>query len=410
MLKPRDPTKQAFFRVRYTECTGGRHNWRKVKSAKIYFPNLNGIRFIAALLVIVQHIEQIKNLLGFDNNLQNKTILMIGGLGVVLFFVLSGFLITYLLLTEEAQTATISIKDFYLRRILRIWPLYYLVIGLSFFLYPHIPFLDMADWSAAAPENFWLKFAIFFFFLPNIALIWFTPFPFASQTWSIGVEEQFYLIWPILIKKAKDRELLLWAIILGYTLLRGWVEALKYIDGANQNWNYVYLVLFSFKIQCMAIGGLFALILFKQARIVQFLFTRPVQILTFVLTGGLILLGIEVPFFQNEFFAFLFGILLINLAANKKSILNLEHPILHDMGKISYGLYMYHPLAIVVSVRSLSLLGITNWVLQYAYTVLLTIIIAALSYQFFEKPFIKMKGRFSRIVTGERPKPRAGVK
>ena len=372
---------------------------------KVYFPNLNGIRFIAALLVIFQHIEQLKNLLGFANNLMNKTILMIGGLGVVLFFVLSGFLITYLLLTEEAQTQNISIQDFYLRRILRIWPLYYLVIGLSFFLFPHIPFLAMAEWSTALPAGFWLKFATFFFFFPNIALIFFYPIPFASQTWSIGVEEQFYLIWPVLIKKTKNRELLLWAIIGGYMLLWVGTEVLQSFGITNPTWNYVYLFLVEFKIECMAIGGLFALFLFRKDKIIQFLFTRPVQIITYVLASGLILLGISVPYVHNELFAILFGILIVNLAANKNSILNLEYPALHYLGKISYGLYMYHPLAIVIVVRSLNLLGTTNWLLQYAFTVLLTILTAAVSYRFFENPFIKMKGKFSRIVTGEKPNP-----
>ena len=100
-------------------------------SNKIYFPNLNGIRFIAAFAVILHHLEQFKYLLGYKNNWENPIIHQIGPLGVILFFVLSGFLITYLLLVEEKQTKTISIKSFYMRRILRIWPLYYLIILLN---------------------------------------------------------------------------------------------------------------------------------------------------------------------------------------------------------------------------------------------------------------------------------------
>ena len=90
---------------------------------KIYFPNLNGLRFIAAFMVIVHHVEQFKSLFGLENVFhESPFISIVGKLGVVLFFVLSGFLITYLLLVEEEVTGTISIKSFYIRRFLRIWP------------------------------------------------------------------------------------------------------------------------------------------------------------------------------------------------------------------------------------------------------------------------------------------------
>jgi peptidoglycan/LPS O-acetylase OafA/YrhL len=68
-----------------------------LKKEKIYFPNLNGLRFIAAFMVIIHHLEQIKFVLGLKNYWDNSFVLVIGKLGVILFFVLSGFLITYLL-------------------------------------------------------------------------------------------------------------------------------------------------------------------------------------------------------------------------------------------------------------------------------------------------------------------------
>ena len=105
---------------------------------KIYFENLNSIRFIAASLVIVHHIEQFKSFFGIQNYFKDVRIEMIGKLGVVLFFVLSGFLISYLLFKEKEYTKTISIRKFYIRRILRIWPLYFLIIILSFFVFPFI--------------------------------------------------------------------------------------------------------------------------------------------------------------------------------------------------------------------------------------------------------------------------------
>ena len=80
---------------------------------KVYFPSFNGIRFIAALSVIIYHIEQTKMMYKFDNYFDIPFMHIMGKLGVILFFVLSGFLITYLLMQERKETNTISIKDFY---------------------------------------------------------------------------------------------------------------------------------------------------------------------------------------------------------------------------------------------------------------------------------------------------------
>lgn len=159
---------------------------------KIYFPNLNGLRFIAAFMVIIHHLEQMKFILGMNNYWDNGFIAVVGKLGVVLFFVLSGFLITYLLLAEEKFHGDISVKQFYVRRILRIWPLYFFVILLAFFVLPEIKFLSFGyDYS----NNFFIKFVLFVMMLPNLALAMGAAVPFVSQAWSVGTEEQFYLVW-----------------------------------------------------------------------------------------------------------------------------------------------------------------------------------------------------------------------
>ena len=109
----------------------------------IFFKGLNELRAIAALAVVFHHIESYKSedslasvihipqLSYFVSNLGNH--------GVHLFFVLSGFLITYLLFVEQERFGKINVKDFYIRRVLRIWPLYYLIVFLSFFIVPLLP-------------------------------------------------------------------------------------------------------------------------------------------------------------------------------------------------------------------------------------------------------------------------------
>ncbi|MEG0929911.1 acyltransferase family protein, partial [Algoriella sp.] len=109
----------------------------------LHFPNLNALRAIAALLVLIHHTEQIKNSFNLDSFWNVPFFNVIGKLGVVLFFVLSGFLITYLLLNEEKNTNKINVKRFYFRRVLKIWPLYYFIIFLSYFVFPYISVLSI---------------------------------------------------------------------------------------------------------------------------------------------------------------------------------------------------------------------------------------------------------------------------
>lgn len=180
-------------------------------------PSLDGIRAVAIFLVIVLHLSQhyqwpapgtsaFRFLVGHDGA-------MWPGDGVGIFFVLSGFLITTLLLREFGKTGRIAIGPFYVRRAFRILPplLVYLAFALGFCLYEHIPFI---------PQNF--TAALFFYrdyyFVNDL---WLT-----QHTWSLSVEEQFYLLWPVallLLLAFKGRKAAAWfasALILLTPLLR----------------------------------------------------------------------------------------------------------------------------------------------------------------------------------------------
>ncbi|WP_293893625.1 acyltransferase [Flavobacterium sp.] len=162
---------------------------------KIYLPGLNGIRAIAALSVVFSHIN---NKLDYYS-LPKSELLDLANFGVTMFFTLSGFLITYLLLKEIEKTGTIDVKKFYMRRILRIWPLYYFYLIIVIFLNG----IQNVEW----PILFYI------FILPNFK----TSFNGVIATvvgsenlvymvghyWSLGVEEQFYAFWPWLVKKPK---------------------------------------------------------------------------------------------------------------------------------------------------------------------------------------------------------------
>src|SRR5215204_2292769 len=106
------------------------------KAPAVYFKNITSLRFFAALLVFCSHFEIIKKLNGLPAFTHVAFFREAGHLGVVCFFVLSGFLITYLLLREQNDFSRIHVGRFYLRRVLRIWPLYFLILVLGFFVFP----------------------------------------------------------------------------------------------------------------------------------------------------------------------------------------------------------------------------------------------------------------------------------
>lgn len=372
---------------------------------KIYFPNLNGIRFIAAFLVIIHHIEQFKFLFGIENYWDNLSIQNIGPLGVVLFFVLSGFLITYLLLVEEKETNTIAVKKFYIRRMLRIWPLYYIIVGLSFFVLPEFSFLSIAPFTEKIGEHFYTKLFLFLFFLPNIALVCFAPIPFASQTWSVGVEEQFYIIWPIIMKKIKNKIRFLIGFILFFLGLK--YLALPFCKSTiywHDYLEYFSVFLDGFSIDCMAIGALFALLVYQKSVILEYLFRKAIQIIVYLMLTFLLVFGIKFSYFHYEIYAVLFAIIITNLAINPKSIVHLEIPVFDFLGKISYGLYMYHPLAIVVSIQLLLFFKFSNGIQLYLLSFAVTVFLASFSYFYIESTFLRLKNRFSVILSGDTTK------
>lgn len=366
--------------------------------SKIYFPNLNGLRFIAALLVIIHHVEQFKEILGYQNYSQTPFIKIIGKLGVTLFFVLSGYLITYLLLVEEKNKGKIAIKDFYIRRALRIWPLYFLILILAFFIIPEIQFFNIGELSNQLHENFWTKLTLYVFFLPNLVLGLYPIIPFASQLWSIGYEEQFYLVWPLLIKKIKNKNFIFFTIIGVFIISKFLVFYVFDAYLIQNNYYKIAEVFFNMpSIDCMAIGGGFAYLLFNKSVVLEKMFSKKLQITLYSVLIILITKGIFIPFFNNQVYSVLFGILILNLSANKNSIVSLENKTLNFLGKISYGIYMYHTLMIVVVLKSLFFLKIHNVVLENSLSIMLTIIMASLSYKYLEEKFIKFKEKFVKI-------------
>ncbi len=366
----------------------------------VYFPNLNGIRFLAAFGVIVHHIELHKYILKEPNRWHLPFFDLIGKVCVILFFVLSGFLITFLLLKERERTGKIAVREFYLRRVLRIWPLYYLLAAVGLFVLPHLEWFRLPFYSELLYEGFTKKILLIGIILPNLVTV---PIPGIYQLWSIGVEEQFYLIWPVLVRKFRNPLLACLIVIAGYLFVKfGVLPLIGMAMHHSDSFELLARIWSRFSIDCMAIGGIAAWLLYRGDEVVQRVIFSPLtQVLVYTGTVLLIGFGVVIPYFNFEMYAILFAILLVNLAANPATLIRLETPVFRYLGKISYGIYMYHLIGIALAHGLTTRFAPGNDALLYFLSISLTLGLAALSYQFIESRFISLKSRFTVVASGE---------
>ena len=398
---------------------------------KEYFKGLDSLRFFAALAVFFTHVELIKKFTGFGTHwidpeeritkftvfqsVMSKEIDPLSpliayssALGVVFFFVLSGFLITYLLLKERQSNNSIAIGKFYLRRAFRIWPLYYLIFILGFFVLPYFDVFAVPGQDVFFQPNFWGNLTLYALFMPNLAFsIYTTAVPNIGQSWSIGVEEQFYLVWPLLIRKSKNVfKSILW--------IAGTIIALKGIILVSSPFlnSQTLIVIKKFlamsKLECMALGGLGAYVFFnKKEEILRIVYKPASQIISVLIIPALIyFMPTAFEDILHLLFSISFLVIILNVASNDKALLRFENPVLQYLGRISYGFYMFHVMCIVFTIHFLDkYIGLANdistpqHILLYGISFLLTVAVSSLSYHIFEKAFIRLKDKYAQPKT-----------
>lgn len=371
-----------------------------MNTKSIYFPGLNGIRFIAAAAVILTHIESFKYKANFPN--LHKFTDFLGHQGVTIFFTLSGFLITYLLLEEIKQKGTVKIKNFYIRRILRIWPLYFLILILGYFVFPYFWYPDFFENPLQSDVG--VKTALNTLFLPNLTLYLFGSFFATGVLWSIGVEEQFYIFWPWIIKKWQSLKTIIFFlfifIVIRYSFY--FLSVLEWSGNVKFFFEVGYLFL---QHDSILIGGLFAYLYHTRHSILSTIYIPLVQIAAYVIPITSITLskglGVDWIFLASPLHSICYSIIILNISTNQKSLVNLENRALNYLGKISFGLYMYHSILIFAVMTIYRIFDITyNLPLQVLFYLLvfgLTILTASLSYRYFEKPLLKYKSTFMTI-------------
>lgn len=346
-----------------------------------YYKNLDGIRAIAALMVMVFHFFSSIELISTPLLFTLKKISVFGQTGVTLFFVLSGFLITRILISTKDNTG--YFKNFYYRRMLRIFPLYYLFLIIFYFVYPLIFNTDYTPF----------KEQIYFYtYLQNFSLTfnWGANEP--NHFWSLAVEEHFYLFWPLVIYLFSQKNLfrIIILIIVGSFALR----ILMLMQGLG-----VYYFTFT-RFDSLAIGALLALLEVRQVFIKsnanKFLYLTigilfPTVILWTFVSGGanIIIQVIKYLLLSFTYFALIGYVLSIQSKHFLNSIL--ESKFFSYTGKISYGLYVYHPFAFALSE---TFLYSRNIIFNFLIAFLLAYCLSAISFHLFESKFLKLKKHF----------------
>ena len=358
-------------------------NKNKVK----HYPALDGLRGLAILLVIFYHN------FGFINYS------VFGWVGVDLFFVLSGFLITAILLnTVNAEN---YLKNFYARRILRIFPLYCLSLIIFLFILPYFfPLKAQAQFYLDHQWWYWL-------YLQNWLLSFHFPITtsYLNHYWSLAVEEQFYLIWPLIILwLRKPKPLLIFMIFLLILLLAArsavWMQK---IEGLNYTTFYTFT-----RIDGICIGCMLALL-----HRINFNFLRNntgvIVILLAILNFGFYFLNQigEFPylaFVGYTTFAAMFGLLVHEAVSGETKVINFifTRRILIFFGIISYGLYIFHwpvyellyPVFQKTISNSLDISSTLNRAISAILVTVIAIIISVFSYYGFENKFLKLKKYF----------------
>lgn len=369
---------------------------------KIHFENLDGLRFLCFLSVFFYHsfYTDVPDILANPvYRFITRHIFGNGNLGVNFFFVLSGFLITYLLIEEKRLNGRIDVRNFWIRRILRIWPLFYFCIFFGFVIFPWLK--TLFGQIPAETANPWMYILL----VNNFDMIQAGP-PDSSVLgvlWSVAIEEQFYLTWPVILSMFPVRRYWIpFAIIIVQSLVFR-----SLYDNPTIHENHTLSC-----IGDMAVGATGAWLVATRERFITFVRHMSRWQIALVYAGFIFVFffrdevlysGYYIRIFERFFIAVIILFVILEQNYAERSFFKMsQFKTMSRLGVITYGLYCLHFIGILTAIQITNMLMINTalWqvlIIDTAIALGLTILISWLSYRFYEKPFLRFKDRFSYI-------------
>jgi peptidoglycan/LPS O-acetylase OafA/YrhL len=369
-----------------------RNSLYSAKNSYPKIPGLNELRGIAALVVLIGHVYEIAGHyegLGWASKIHGNY--LFGDDMVNLFFVISGFIISILLLKERNESG-INISNFYKKRILRIWPLYF---GLLFIVISIGNFSRIYSHFGTLAPNAILEISLF---LVNFNILFQVILTVLPHYWSLSVEEQFYMFWPFIIKFLKLKWFVLSCVMIIFLfIITRNLFAYKSTneEGIYGQWNNI---LFITRFSVMAIGGLGAVMYLYYRNYVDLILKHnSLRFFILVLFFTSIIYKVYIPYINFEVKGFLYMIVILIVTTKGADKIGFENRVLDHLGMISYGLYLYHwpiiPIIIYFSIElgcwgALCSFGLLPLV---GLSILTTYLISYFSFVYFESFFLRFK-------------------
>ena len=359
-----------------------------------YFSELNSLRFIGFIGIFFGHVF-------FSNNteLLNSSIYtvfhdygkILGFISLDSFFVLSSFLITWKALEELNFSNNFNFKNFLVRRTLRIWPLYFLVVLLGYLI---VYFLTYFNNSINSLPSFWS----FLFFILNFDIIenGYDFLFFMVFLWTISVEEQFYIFWAVILKWFNNHILKI-SILL---ILMSLIFRIYFLSSPiNLNFNTISAL------GNFGVGSVIAISAFKKDKLLSLIqqlsknkiaLIYSFMILVFLLSPVLWKINSFI-IIQRFVFSIFFAFIILEQSYCHHSFFKFSQIKVFDFfGKISFGLYCYHGLIITIILKLDLNQSIFNNLIIYPILILIsTILISYISYRYYELKFLNLKSRFT---------------
>lgn len=370
----------------------------RTSTARFYHPELDELRFFAFLMVFLHHAfphdPTFWTKLGVPQFLARVVagIGATGAFGVSLFFVLSSYLITELLLREKDLMGTLDLRSFYIRRILRIWPLYFAFLALAIGLQWIVP-----------GQHVTLRAGLWFSLLAGNWFIVFHGFPSSVifPLWSVSIEEQFYITWPAIVRKVNETGMLIFAglLLVVATAARIYLGMHHTLEG--DVWCNTFV-----QFDPIAAGILMAVLLKGEVPRLSRL-SRVAMMLAGVtaLALGSLYFGIKNDPLTTARIVLGYPSVAIGGVLLLLSVLRTRigggHRVLIYLGRISYGLYVFHVLGLLISDHTVpdQTASLWRYALRVGVALAATIAMAAVSYRWLETPFLSLKQRFTHVLS-----------